>query len=192
MTFDDSVDLILKLEGGYVNDPHDSGGETKFGISKKSYPNEDIRNMTIVRAKEIYRSDYWNPTGARVEDVATKLATAIFDSAVNQGVRWASQALQGILHVRQDGVIGPMTRAALQEAINAHGENWVVTQFMAQRMLRYTQLTQWPRYGFGWSVRLFQVALALNREEQVTPSTTEDCSIYREALRQIQGVLNAV
>ena len=36
-------DWILQTEGGYVNDPADPGGETKYGISKKAYPTVDIK-----------------------------------------------------------------------------------------------------------------------------------------------------
>ncbi|MBI5843910.1 MAG: hypothetical protein HZB23_04475 [Deltaproteobacteria bacterium] len=45
-------------EGGYVNDPADPGGETRFGISRRAYPNEDIKALTRERAAEIYYRDY--------------------------------------------------------------------------------------------------------------------------------------
>tara|TARA_Y100001951_G_C11296045_1_gene275706 strand:+ start:4160 stop:4333 length:174 start_codon:yes stop_codon:yes gene_type:complete len=48
--FDASLEHVLLFEGGYVNDPRDPGGETRFGISKRSYPREDIRGMTRERA----------------------------------------------------------------------------------------------------------------------------------------------
>jgi len=47
-------------EGGYVNDPNDPGGETNYGISKRSHPDEDIKNMTLARAIELYREHYWD------------------------------------------------------------------------------------------------------------------------------------
>jgi lysozyme family protein len=184
MNFDVAVDLILKLEGGYVDDPRDSGGETKFGISKKAYPNEDIKNLTLQRAKEIYRADYWNPSGARVVDIAPKLALCVFDSAVNQGVSWASKALQGVLHVKQDGVIGPLTIAALNEAVKAFSENWVVAQFMAQRMIRYTQLSAWNTYAFGWSVRMFTVMLAIQ-----PPAAQDDSARTRAIIAQLKKLV---
>jgi len=52
--FEVALNFVLKWEGGYVNDPRDSGGETKFGISKKAYPNLDIKNLTQQQAGEIY------------------------------------------------------------------------------------------------------------------------------------------
>ena len=57
--FDKAFEFTIGVEGGYVNDPSDPGGETKFGVSKKSYPNLDIKNLTITQAKEIYYKDYW-------------------------------------------------------------------------------------------------------------------------------------
>jgi len=186
MNFDDSVDLILKLEGGYVDDPRDSGGETKYGISKKSYPDEDIKNLTLQRAKEIYRSDYWNRTAGRVYDTAPNLATLLFDTAVNMGAGWAAQALQGLVHVAQDGVIGPMTLAALQSAIDAHGENWVIVQYAALRMRRYTRLSTWDTFGNGWTIRLLTVLLALGAK----PAPVVDDSRFRAVVAQIKALLD--
>lgn len=83
-SFDLAVAKVLEHEGGYVNDPKDRGGETNFGISKRAYPNEDIKGMTRARAKEIYRRDFWAPIkGDSIADQNT--ATAIFDMAVNSG-----------------------------------------------------------------------------------------------------------
>jgi len=83
--FNRCIGTILQHEGGYVNNPNDPGGETNMGISKRSYPKEDIKNMTIGRAKEIYFRDYWTPCGCEnIGDI--KLALALFDSAVNCGV----------------------------------------------------------------------------------------------------------
>ena len=53
-TFEEIIESVLKHEGGYVNDPHDRGGETNFGITKKFYPNVDIKNLTKEQAKKIY------------------------------------------------------------------------------------------------------------------------------------------
>ena len=54
-----AVKEVLKIEGGYVNNPNDRGGETKYGISKRAYPNVDIKNLTLDKAKQIYYNDYW-------------------------------------------------------------------------------------------------------------------------------------
>lgn len=57
--FERAFSCVLQNEGVYVNDPSDSGGETKYGISKRSYPNLDIKNLTLEEAKKIYFCDYW-------------------------------------------------------------------------------------------------------------------------------------
>ena len=74
---------ILKAEGGYVNDPNDPGGETKYGISKAAYPDLDIAGLTINQAMDIYEKDYWNANGLDNYDI--KVAFMLFDIAVLQG-----------------------------------------------------------------------------------------------------------
>ena len=64
MKFKDLIDGVLVREGGYVDHPSDPGGETKYGIAKRSHPKEDIKNLTKERAAEIYEKDYWIPSRA--------------------------------------------------------------------------------------------------------------------------------
>lgn len=80
-----------KKEGGYTNDPKDPGGETKWGISKRAHPNEDIKNLTLERAMEIYRKEYWDVYKAKTPSVdldtcVPELAVVMFDTGVNCGV----------------------------------------------------------------------------------------------------------
>lgn len=91
--FDELVEFIFLKEGGYVNDPNDPGRETKYGISKRAYPNEDIKNMTKERAREIYRRDYWNKLN--LDEVEFPMNLIMFDTAVNMGITAAKQ-LEGI------------------------------------------------------------------------------------------------
>uniref|UniRef100_UPI0039E582BF glycosyl hydrolase 108 family protein n=1 Tax=Klebsiella pneumoniae TaxID=573 RepID=UPI0039E582BF len=58
--FDDLIGRVLGHEGGYVNDPRDPGGETQFGISKRAYPNVDIKGLTRETAISIYKRDFWD------------------------------------------------------------------------------------------------------------------------------------
>lgn len=112
-----AVELILKHEGGYVNDPADLGGETKFGISKRSYPNVDIKNLSKEQAIEIYHRDWWQRYGySKITN--DLLATAVFDFAVNMGAGTAHRLLQQAINfladseLTIDGVLGPLTLAA--------------------------------------------------------------------------------
>ena len=90
-TFEDALKFVLKWEGGYSNDPNDPGGETKFGISKRSYPNLDIKNLTVKQAKEIYFQNYWLKAGC--DKLTSPLDIIVFDTAVNMGVSRAKEFL---------------------------------------------------------------------------------------------------
>jgi hypothetical protein len=82
MSFEKIIQFTLQYEGGYVNDPYDPGGETNFGITKRSYPHEDIKGLTKGRATEIYEKDFWNKL--TIEDDKTRMVA--FDTAVNIGL----------------------------------------------------------------------------------------------------------
>ena len=56
--FDDIIEKVLEHEGGLVDDPKDAGGLTNLGISQRAYPDEDIRGLTVERAKELYNQGY--------------------------------------------------------------------------------------------------------------------------------------
>lgn len=89
-----ALQFTLSWEGGYVNDPDDPGGETKWGISKRSYPHLDIKNLSPEEALEIYHRDYWTSTNC--DSYSLPNALVIFDSAVTCGVsrtlRWIEEA----------------------------------------------------------------------------------------------------
>ena len=91
MSFDVAIEFVFKREGGLVDDPADPGGLTNFGISQKAYPNEDIRNLTVERAKELYKRDYWLAAGC--DRLVPPLDLVHLDTAVNMGVGRARQFL---------------------------------------------------------------------------------------------------
>jgi len=90
--FDRAVKFVIQHEGGYVNNPSDPGGETKYGICKRAYPKLDIKNLTEQDAIDIYKKDYWIPCGA--ESLDDSLALVHFDTAVNMGLSRAETFLQ--------------------------------------------------------------------------------------------------
>ena len=90
--FDEIIEVVLHHEGGYVNDPKDPGGETNFGIAKRSHPDVDIKNLTKDEAKQIYYQDYWMKN--RVPQVPDNLKHIYFDMCVNQGRSRAVKILQ--------------------------------------------------------------------------------------------------
>jgi len=81
-----ALTFSLRWEGGekYTNDPVDPGGETKYGISKRAYPDVDIKSLTLAEASLLYKRDYWDKLGC--DFMEKKLAIAAFDCAVNCGV----------------------------------------------------------------------------------------------------------
>src|SRR5574343_1427713 len=88
-----AVARVLEHEGGYVNDPADAGGETKYGISKRSYPHLNIMALTREQAKKIYYRDWWRRYGYdMIADAG--LAAKTFDLSVNMGAKQAHKLLQ--------------------------------------------------------------------------------------------------
>lgn len=112
--FEDYLHIILNHEGGYVNHPNDPGGETKYGICKRAYPNLDIKNLTIDQASEIYHKDYWSPMNLDLIPNNELLKLHLFDMGVNSGIRNAIKLLQAILDTNADGVIGQETVKAIK------------------------------------------------------------------------------
>jgi len=148
--FQKGLDFVLASEGGYVNDHYDPGGETKYGISKKAYPHLDIANLTLEDAKTIYYRDYWLGSGAKVVDYSPELAMILFDTAVNMGTGTAIKFLQRTLRVKEDGIFGEETQAALERS----SVNEVIEWYMTNRILRYSDLDTWTRYRRGWIKRV--------------------------------------
>ena len=141
---------VLQYEGGYSNDPRDSGGETNFGISKRAHPNVDIKNLTKETAGEIYQKQYWDP--CKCSDLPPKIAVMVFDMAVNQGVTTAKETLQKALGVKVDGDIGPKTLSAAMESLSQR----VVRDIACIRVEKYLSMNNPTEetYEKGWIKRL--------------------------------------
>ena len=150
MSFERAVEVILDLEGGYSDDPHDPGGRTKFGISQAAYPDMDIANLTGEQAITLYRRDYWDACKCSLLPWPWQLY--VFDGAVNQGVKTAIRIMQRVLGVKDDGVVGPVTLAAVERADKDRA-----LRYMVARLMRYERLSGWDHYGAGWAYRLFRV-----------------------------------
>ena len=145
MNFDEAFDRLIGFEGGYVLNPADPGGETKWGISKRSYPSLDIASLTRDQAKAIYLRDFWTP----LADAHPAIKFQVFDFAVNSGIGTATRKLQAALGVADDGVFGPLSRRALAAA----DVNDVLMKFLAQRLRFWASLSTWPTFGRGWVLR---------------------------------------
>ena len=159
----------LKLsEGGFSDDPKDPGnwstgkagkGEllgTNHGITghvlaaNRGEPVtiEDVRNLTIEEADKIYKTQYWDTV--RGDQLPAGVDYCVFDYGVNSGPSRAIKSLQKSLGVRADGVIGPMTMAALNVADRIK----VISDICHERWAFMKTLHTWPRYKNGWTARV--------------------------------------
>lgn len=132
--FDRAFEIVVGIEAGYVCDPQDPGGETKYGISKRAYPNEDIKNLTMESAKFLYQRDYWTAHG--LDSLEWGKALLVFDCAVNGGN-----------HQRWYSMYGGYRLADFIEA------------FQAERFLYLASLPGFSHDGRGWSRRVINISL---------------------------------
>jgi lysozyme family protein len=171
--FDAALARVLRLEGGYVNDPTDRGGETRYGVTAATARRHGytgpMAGLPLATATAIYRADYWNPL--RLDDVAAwhpPLAEHLFDIAVNMGPGTAGGFLQRALNLLNrnqrvfadlavDGLIGGGTLRALNLLGNADKPVLlqVVQAYQARRYLEIIENdpTQ-ERFTRGWFARL--------------------------------------
>lgn len=150
MNFTQAIDRTLGLEGGYVNNPNDPGGETQWGISKRSYPHVDIKNLSRQAAIDIYKRDFWDMVHG--DELPPGFAYQALDSAVNSGIENTVRWMQRAAGVADDGHWGPVTKAA----ILAKSQADLVLLFNAERGEFMTKLSTWPTFGRGWARRIFQ------------------------------------
>ena len=148
---------LLKYEGGYVNDPVDPGGETKYGISKRSYPNLDIKNLTEVHAKEIYLRDYYFPL--RISEIVDdRIAWQLFDFAVNAGIGRSVKIIQKIIGVPVTERMTPLTI----NQINLFKDEYpLYAHFMSKRLMHYFILSErkpaMKKFIKGWIFRTMEL-----------------------------------
>ena len=147
MDFEKAIERILAHEGGYVLDERDPGGETQWGISKRSYPGVNIKALTRDQAKAIYEDDFWRPVVATVADGA--LQFQLLDAAVNHGMGNAVRFLQRAIGVAPDGHWGPVSSATLAKA----DPKDVHLLFIAERLEFWCALKTFDVFGRGWTRR---------------------------------------
>jgi lysozyme family protein len=171
-----SLSHIFGSEGGYTANRKDpgnwTGGKvgrgklkgTKFGIAANSYPDLDIKALTIEQASEIYRRDY--AAKIRFDDLPTGLDFAMLDYAINSGPFKAVTELQNIVGVADDGKIGPVTLKAIRACITKA----LIIRLCDARLAFLKRLKAWKTFGKGWSRRVASVrtaALNMVDEENV-------------------------
>jgi lysozyme family protein len=173
--FDEAFDDLMDKEDGYVNDPDDPGGETNYGISKKSYPDLDIRKLTCEDAKRIYFNDFWLKNSC--DYLHGSGAFKYFDLCVNMGSTQATHILQRAIRActlpkelqhslmkdfKIDGIMGYMTISRFNEIatnLGISGSNMLIASMRSEAAGIYRQLAaQNPsqqKFLEGWLQRAY-------------------------------------
>ena len=157
---------LIGIEGGYVNDPTDRGGETKYGISKRSYSKVDIRNLTLRQAQEIYYRDFWKQSRMDLDRIDHyPIALELFDTSVNMGAGTGRRILQDALNLMNrnqknypdlvvDGIIGRKSF----EAYATVDKRILLKVLNGLQFMRYTEICladpEQERFFNGWMQRV--------------------------------------
>ena len=156
-TFDEIIEQVIKHEGGLVDDMADAGGLTNYGISQRAYPNENIRGLTVERAKELYKRDYWDRF--KCNQLSDRIRHIYFDMCVNMGGGSATKILQEACNSKNsnkidiDGGIGKNTIKA--------SSNLEDFRLRAYRVMFYAELVMkkpnQEKFWVGWFKRSCEV-----------------------------------
>ena len=157
-----SLKLMFGDEGGFVNNPKDPGGATKYGITfntlrasraPKKTTVADVKSLTLAEAARIADKQYWQKVAG--DDLPAGLDYAAFDFAYNSGVKQAALELQRIVGVTPDGIIGAKTLAAVHDYIARHGVQDLIRRYCDARLNFMRGLKSlWPTFGRGWTRRV--------------------------------------
>ncbi len=174
MTFQACLPIILKSEGGFVDDPKDPGGATNLGITLATLSSwlaraatvAEVRALTVADVAPIYEARYYNASHAC--DCPAGVDLMVFDAAVNQGVGRAVSSLQRSAGVTADGAFGPKTKAAVAAMAPAA----LINAIAADRDAYYRSLPTFGHFGKGWLARVARTtkaALAMAAQAQPAP-----------------------
>lgn len=158
-TFERALKLVLKSEGGWVDNPADPGGATNLGVTigtlssvyGRPATKAEVKALTPATVAPIYRKLYWGVVHG--DDLPSGVDYAAFDFAVNSGPKRAAMALQRVVGVADDGRIGDVTLAAVR-TISASA---VIDGLMTDRLAFLRKLSTWKTFGKGWSRRCEEV-----------------------------------
>jgi len=151
--------LVLKNEGGYVDNPADPGGATNLGCTKAvweqyvghSVTKDDIKALTPNDVMPLYKAKYWDTI--KGDDLPEGVDYAVFDFAINSGPSRAAKTLQSVLSTNPDGQIGPATLRALETS----NPREVATAVCEARLAFLQSLPTYGTFGKGWSRRVSEV-----------------------------------
>ena len=164
------INDIIRVEGGYVNDVNDSGGETNFGITRIVARDngfmDDMNRMSKQDAFNIYVAKYWEVVKADdIVELSEAIAAEVVDTSVNMGPNRAGKFLQRSLNVLNnrgssypdlivDGNIGPATISALTSYLNTRSSDTLVKMLNCLQGAYYVELAERrekdERFIYGW------------------------------------------
>ncbi|WOC15063.1 glycoside hydrolase family 108 protein [Pseudochrobactrum sp. MP213Fo] len=158
-TLTTALDLMFGHEGGYVNNPKDPGGATKYGITHRtlaahrgvaSATPAQVKALSKEEATEIYRRSYWQQSGGDLLPVGIDYMA--FDYGVNSGPAQAIKSLQRVVGVFPDGIVGGQTVTAVKAF---RGD--LVATYATERLRFMISLKTWSTFGRGWQKRVVSV-----------------------------------
>lgn len=156
LTFNEIWGHVLRAEGGYVNNPNDPGGETKYGISKRSYKNENIAALTPERAQEIFKSDFYDAVGGdTLMKINPGLAAHVSDMAFNAGPKAAVKLMYDAVQLPRQSQITPELLDRLNDSEN------LIKDYSVARLKYYASLGNAPTFIKGWVNRVNNLNKAL-------------------------------
>lgn len=150
-TIQEMITDVLSREGGYVNNPADKGGPTKFGITQATLSRfleraasvEDVKNLDIGTARDIYELRYYHQP--RIDKLPEPIQPFLFDSCVNHGPRRAIQFAQMVCNeasfgpLATDGQMGPKTKAVVDACYASLGD-WMLAALVEERKMFYVSI----------------------------------------------------
>lgn len=177
MNFTDAVNKVLEHEGGFVNDPKDSGGATNWGITRAVYAAwlgrdpvtvsvDEVRRMPRSEAVAIYKRNYWDAIGGDKIN-SYSVAYTLFDQAINRGVATAVKQAQKVIGSPQDGKMGPVTI----NAINRFSEAEFLSKYLGLSIQAYKDLAENrpkdQKFLQGWLNRVDSIAAYVKVKPEV-------------------------
>ena len=166
--FDNVLKLVLKDEGGFVNDPRDPGGMTNLGVTQRVWEafigrpvsEAEMLALTPAEVAPLYRANYWNRV--KCDQLPPGVDYAVMDFAVNSGTNRSAKTLQQACGVDDDGVIGPETL----QAVASVNPGSLIDAVCDLRLAFLQSLPSFETFGDGWSARVARVKAASGAMQQ--------------------------
>jgi hypothetical protein len=154
--FKECLELVLKSEGGWVNNPKDPGGMTNLGVTKRVWEEytghesdeKEMRGLTPEKVAPLYEQRYWRPTYCEV--LPRGLDFLVFSMGVNGGPGRAVKLLQQSIGCVPDGIVGNATMALIKQSNVAD----LIAKYSDTRRVYYESLKTFPVFGKGWIARV--------------------------------------